>query len=137
MDNDEMKIHITEDGQMVISGADGNPTEMHTIAIEGKAAEHGLPVAPASKEPEDSKTSASTAKTGVKVGAVQTDTRHPYVAIVGGVPMFASSGPVPERVKALLLIGVPPEAVQILDVRSGALGIFSAKPPGPHGGKKK
>lgn len=132
-ENDDVKIQIGEGGKMIVYEG-GNPTEIVQVPMEGKAAENagndtgGEPVIPGIPPSvmQGIALLIATGKSG-QIGAVRTDKRHHYVVIVGGVPMFASSSLLPDRLKALMAMGIPMEACMVLDVTNGAIGIIQKR----------
>jgi hypothetical protein len=47
------------------------------------------------------------------------DERHPYIVFIVGVPVFAASSKIPDRVKAMIVSGLPPQLFRVLDTRDG------------------
>lgn len=116
MDDINISIAIGPDGKLLVTGAE-NP-EVVSLPFDGKAAEkasNGPVVEPAPATP--------TAKTKAKkVGAVAVDDRHPYVICFEGMPLFAASSPMPERLQHMLAKGVAASHFQLLDTRTGEVG---------------
>lgn len=117
-----MKIRILEDFAIAVMELEDGTMEI--LRIAGEPAIKPAPVPPKPTLTPKAKVPLSVDQlTGGLLGAhgCRPDAKHPYVVLVMGVPMFASSKAYPDRVKAMLQQGASPDAVLILDTRSGVL----------------
>lgn len=59
---------------------------------------------------------------------ITVDAKHPFVVHIAGVPVFSASSKCPDRVKAMVAGGIPPQVFQILDARNGTVyGVNGAR----------
>ena len=122
--NDELKVRIVDGKLVVTDGKSGNPVEVVGIPVEGKAAE----------APDNTGGVEAPKWFAREIGTVKVDDRHPYVVVLNGVALYASSSQIPDRVKMLIMTGVPAGAFIVVDARTGqGYGIGMQKPPEKEG----
>lgn len=119
-----MKLHLDIlTGALIAVDEDGMPEVIlgnGSLTFAGSVPKMAEPVAPLkAAAPKELVPIAKIPLAAEHQAALKADRAHPYLVYVGGLFAFRSSHVAGERYQRLLAKGCPPEAIQVLDLKTG------------------
>jgi hypothetical protein len=120
-----MKIRLSECGKFIATDDDKKSIEVASFPVNGKAAEYASngPVVSSTPIEAPSVSTQKAASGGVKTTVMPTP-EYPFAVYLFGVYAFCSKNKAPERLEKMLINGMDPAVVVVIDTRTGeAFGI--------------